>query len=467
MENLKTIGEALTKCTAEMKALAEKAKSAEGDAVTTISEAFDAKKAELATLKGRYERAKCVADALSEAEELAKSATAAATREISVDAPHDGERAKGHQIGPNLKADSDRELFGIFRTFLSEGHKAPVMSDRAKTALDYSRGTSPVSGKEEHCVVAPLAVQRFFTERAKTNTLSLSTDATGYSTDSGSFNGIDPNFQAELQKYEVFMPNLYQYASPINVYNGRALFPRLDQKNAGKFGGVQVYTRAEGETVSQSQMYLTSDEVKTISTMAIAFESRENLSRAAFGREAELLINMRNATQDKWSEMCLTGRGPTTYYETEGILNNATVIDVDREAAGQLQYKDFVNLKGALKIARRNNGRFVLADSAAIAVQSEIDNEGRPLFAEHVGVGIRNTIINYPFVVHEYDSPVAHERGDVIFGDMRNYWFGVEDNITIARSEDVEFLRNGVAFRVVSWVAGRVRHPDAFAILKA
>lgn len=465
MNKLDQLTQDMSACQTDMKTLAEKAKSESDKAKQTIYfDAFKAKSSQFADLKSDFEREKVLADTLAEVETTRSEAANLAAKSIN---PRHPERPDTSVTQDYDRGKSELELCEHFLLFV----KGEDIPDRAKDALA-AKGNR-YDGFE---MSLPKSYQKIVGMRGKAidattaNGLNInSTDAIGYNTNSNAIRTIDPNFIPELLKMDIYQPTLYDMTRPVNVYNGRAKFPKLDQTNAGDFGGVVTFWDSEGDEIQQTALYFQEEDVAAHRMSTLALLSVESLRRSAVDLEGELLTQFRNAARSKMSQAVLFGTGNG---QPQGVLNTAGIVEVDRLGANSIEYKDLVNMEHAARIALRAGSRFVAADSAVGHLQGKTDNEGRPLFGENTAGSMRQALIGWPFMVHEYMNATPPtqaylgKKGDLVFGNWRNYMFGIEENMRVARTADRWFEYDKVGYKLVMYVAGKVVNPSAFVALK-
>ena len=299
--------------------------------------------------------------------------------------------------------------------------------------------------------------------------VTLSTDATEYDTDSGASNLLAPDYRADLLREPIVMPNLFQLARQFTSVRGTIDWPMLDQANAGRFGGV-IFTwkSTEGADKGEVKVYFTDFQITTSELSGYAPFSNTALRRSSIDLEKTITDLFRDATQDQFSERILNGTGSD---QPMGIINASGVNDVARQGTGAIQFKDLTNLKYSPALGLRLGSIFIVADEAEKHMHAQIGTNDRPLFTVDVTGGMRDRLVNHQYVTHEYadaagaTNPGLGDPGDVIFGNMKHYAFAMEEEISIDRSDHVQFLEGRVVFRLMTFAGGKPIYDRAFSIL--
>lgn len=289
----------------------------------------------------------------------------------------------------------------------------------------------------------------------------LSTDATGGSTDSGANDLVPPDFRPELLKEEVYEPMLYDRVRVVQAMRGSFTYPMLDQ-DQGNHGGVAfTWKSTEGADKVETEPVFKDFVGSTHELSGWTEASLIMLRRSGIGLEQELVNLFRDAAKFEFSKMIHNGSGTN---RPRGIIQKSGVLTVNRAVANQVSWGDLAKLEYALTKGRRRGGMFIEDDTVERYLKETVDGQGRPLFTADTANGPRNRQAGYDYLTHEF-TPALGTKGDVIFGNPRAYFFGVEEDIAIARSEHAEFKKGRVVFRMIAHVGGDTPFPKAFALL--
>jgi len=261
----------------------------------------------------------------------------------------------------------------------------------------------------------------------------------------------------------VEIPTLYDYCMVIPGANGTVDFPMLDQ-DQGNFGGVAFTWKAsegldKGETEPVFKAFqFTTHELSGWTEMSLTL-----LRRSAISLESYLTTLFRNACRYEWSKKVWAGTGTN---QPEGITVNASVGSSARNAAGAVGWLDIRNLIYGVTRGNRLNSMLIMDDSVEKSLVGVQDGDDRPLFAKDPSSGLVDRLAGFKYVTHEF-GPLLGVKGDIGFGNLNNYAFGIEEDISIARSEHAEFKAGKVVFRLICFVGGKTIHPSAFELLDA
>jgi HK97 family phage major capsid protein len=290
----------------------------------------------------------------------------------------------------------------------------------------------------------------------------LSTDTTEYSTDSGTGVLRDDPLIAQLLQMPVAMPNLFQLCRKIVTTAGRATIPVLDQPNGGNFGGVaHTWKASEGLTKGETFPYFTDFNITTDELSSWTEMNLTAISRSVIDLTAEVVRLLRDAAHYEWSRVILNGSGTN---QPTGIVDYSGINSVTRNAAGAVSWVDLVGLIYAVSQGNRQGSQFVLDDSVEQDLMGQEDADGKPLFTASVASTIVAKLAGRNYIAHEH-TPALGTAGDIVFGNWNQYMFAIEEDITIARSDEAEFKKGNVVFRMISFVGGKPIQPTAFAQL--
>jgi len=290
----------------------------------------------------------------------------------------------------------------------------------------------------------------------------LSTDTTEYSTDSGSGNLRPDPLIAELLRMPVDMPDLFSLCRQIPAAAGRASWPVLDQPNGGNFGGVvHTWKASEGLTKASTEPYFTDFTIATHELSSWTEMNLSTISRSVIDVVKLVEQLFRDSGHYEWSRVILNGAGTT---QPDGIVDYSGINSVTRNAPGHVGWKDLSKLKYALSRGNRLGAFYVLDDTVESDLAETVDGDGRPLFTNSTDSEINVKLAGRPYVAHEH-TPQLGTAGDIVLGNWKQYGVGVEENITIARSDHAEFKKGNVVIRMISFIGGKPIQPTAFAQL--
>jgi len=289
----------------------------------------------------------------------------------------------------------------------------------------------------------------------------LSTDAVGGG-GSGAAALFTTQFIPQLQQLAYDIPNILDRVAIVPATSGSVQWPKLVQTDANEHGGVVVEWLDEGAPKPETEPVFENITISTHEVSAYTEVSETLLRRSAIGLEALLAQLFRSAVRLEIDNTIVNGTGVG---QPLGIVNDASVRTVARQAAGAVGDTDLVNLKHAVKPQHRTGATFVCEDSVEQALELTRDTLGRPLFRASMANGPYDRLVGYPYDVAT-NCPTLGNAGDVIFGNLRvGYMLAVEAEVVVARSEHYRFRNNLVAFKVHAHVGGRAIQGRAIAYL--
>jgi HK97 family phage major capsid protein len=259
---------------------------------------------------------------------------------------------------------------------------------------------------------------------------------------------------------------LFDFCTPIPAVNGSASFPRLeDGAGGGIFGGVAfTWKSTDGADKGETEPTFGSFTITTNELSGWTELSLTMLRRSALDLEALITALFRESARYEWSRTILNGTGTN---QPTGLNSAAAAItEVNRAAIDVVSYDDLVNLEYALTKGHRAGARHIVEDSVERSIVIAKDTQGRPLFTADTASGPRDRLVGYPYLTHEF-TPSLGEDGDAVFGNLANYFFAIEEDIAIARSEHAAFKQGRVVFRMICFVGGKPVRSSAFSKLVA
>ena len=365
------------------------------------------------------------------------------------------------------KAKDQRTLSNIFLRYAKAGRRA-LKNGELESVVSKDRRFLDAEGISNDCLpillpqnMAKSIIGPTLFDRAK---VMLSTDTTGGATDSGSANLIPSNFQANMLQQGVFIPQLYDFVTRVPANGGKVTWPRLEHGTGGGiFGGVAfTWKDTEGADKGETEPTFGKFEIETNELSGWTELSERDLARSFTDLEAFLTLLFNNAVRYEWSKKILLGTGSG---QPTGILLAGQYEAIARQIADQVAWKDLAALPYGLSKSNRMGGRYIMADAAEKYLVEQVDTDKRPIFTTSVAGGIVDRIKGYPYDGHEFEDIDLGDTGDVLFGNLSNYFFGVEQDIAIARSEHAEFKKGNIVFRLMCHVGGKPLRTNCFSAL--
>jgi HK97 family phage major capsid protein len=254
---------------------------------------------------------------------------------------------------------------------------------------------------------------------------------------------------------------------------GSAQFPRLTQ-STNRFGVVAAWG-TEGTASTEDNPVFSRQDVDCGQLGLLSQLSLREMRNNRVGLEAELAWMFRGAMDEQITRAILQGNAANS--RPQGINHNTAIAAgvnvVGRETAAQVSYTDLVRLQFAVEDAIFEDGIFIFrsGNNGALRYVSALDdNQGRPVLRNdnigwREGVGAVRTIAGSEFIATPDNTATLGNRGDVIYGDFRNYGVAVDLDVTIDRSDHYAFNAGLATFRVVAYIGGYPIGPNAFSML--
>jgi len=292
---------------------------------------------------------------------------------------------------------------------------------------------------------------------------STSSPAAPNTNPSDAQNLVPPDFREQLLALPPDMAALLDRVTVTPSPTGTIDWPVLDQTDDNEYGGIVFQWKGEGAEKPETEPSFSQKQIQTHELCGYTEVSERLISRSAIDI-VQLLSNLgRGALSYTLDRAIIRGSGAG---QPAGIINEAGIRSIARLTAGTVTYQDLINLKHLVKPAHRSGAIFTLEDSVLQALEGLFDNEGRPLLMASVAGAPADRLIGYPYVVSTApNQPVVGTSGDIIFGNPREYVLAMEEEITIARSNDYKFRDNLVAFKFFLVAGGRLLQPRAMSIL--
>jgi len=467
---LNRIHESLKKAVAKiemMKGMVEDArKKGEEAELATATKAYDAAVLERKDLTDQMEKAiieaqeqKRTNSAMDEAGTLTKAIVPAGADLSGTDDNADG---ADDEIAKKLTAEATSqrrkhlEHEELFFGFVQNGTKG--MSDRAIDTLQPHNKDLSQDSADPVAVVPKRLMGKMFPglfSKALPMT-SADTDLEG-----GRANLIYPDYGTQILQLPSEEPSLFLRTTKKAVTGGSLKEARLVQDDANEFGGVEVTWTDEATDAPDTEMELESVTINCHPLKAYTSFTKTLLSRSRWDFEGELVDKLRKALTATFDYAIMHGSGvkmPLGIRVMDGIRTTTRITN------NHVSYLDLVAMKHELMPYHRNGANWIMDDSVLQELEGVIDTTGRPIFSQSIGSGPLDRMLSYPWFVNTRCSAIG-TPGDIVFGNLMNYWFCIEEEITIARSEHAEFKKGGIAYRVDALAGGRPMYERAFDIL--
>jgi HK97 family phage major capsid protein len=226
-------------------------------------------------------------------------------------------------------------------------------------------------------------------------------------------------------------------------------------------GGVQMYWTAEAQARTETEPQFKQMELKANELSGYSVSSNVLLQDAAFGLE-KYLFNLFGRAIGWYEEYAfLQGNGVG---KPQGVLGAAATISVTRNAGNSIKFVDVATMFGKMLPSSQTKACWATSPSCIQQLFQLADAGNRALFlpAEafaNTGTGGIHqrptwTLLGLPIYITE-KLPALGTKGDLMLIDPSLYVIGDRQQIEIAASEHVNFLKNQMTWRVVERIDGQ------------
>jgi HK97 family phage major capsid protein len=271
---------------------------------------------------------------------------------------------------------------------------------------------------------------------------------------------VPPEFYQQLM--QVMAENAFIRPNAFVVPMGSATLqiPYLDittTQSAGVspfFGGVQMSWTAEAQTRTETEPAFKQMELKAWELSGYSVSSNVLLQDSIVGLEKFLFTLFAKAIA--WFEefAFLQGNGVG---KPQGVLGASAAISVTRNTASAVKLVDITNMWAKLLPVSWGKAFWTCSPSVVTQLLQLSDASNRAIFItidQGAAVAPRWSLLGRPVYPTE-KVPALGTKGDLMLMDPSFYVIGDRQQIEIAASEHVNFLKNQMTWRVVERVDGQ------------
>ena len=430
---------------ADIEALQGKALEAKSDEDKVVAqEAVKAKEAEWEALKGKMEAAKIRAKRIALLNEVADLRTVVPAGSLA-------EGKKMVPVGRNVEDPVQGHTDAFIKYVQGKN-----LSDRE---LELTRPKSDSFEKGADGVVLPRHMTRAILGKNYCQALDRIEGKVLNSTSDSAL--VPQEYVPQLLQLPGEPATILDWVTMVPCKTGTLTIPRLTQTDANAYGGVAFTWITEGASKPETEPTFSQETIDTYELAGYTEVTHRMLSRSAFDIQSLLTTLYSDAMRNELARVIISGSGVG---QPNGVVGFAGVRTVARAVANQVAYADLRNLKHLLLSYHRSGARWATDDTVEAYLEGLVDTTNRPLFNASVATGLVDRLLGYPYLVQER-TPNIGASGDVVFGNWRYYWFVVEQEIVIKRSDHYKFQTNTAAFVAYCVVGGEPIQPRAFAYL--
>ncbi len=220
------------------------------------------------------------------------------------------------------------------------------------------------------------------------------------------------------------------------------------------FGGVQMSWTAEAQTRTETEPQFKQMELKAWELSGYSVSSNVLLQDSVAGLEKFLMTLFARAIAWYEEYAFLQGSGAG---KPQGMLGCSAAIAVTRASSNQVGFADVATMWARLLPASWNRAVWAFSPSVVPQLLQLKDGANRAIFLS-IDQGVTKapnwSLLGRPAIPTE-KVPALGSRGDLMLLDPSFYVIGDRQQIEIAASEHVNFLKNQMTWRVVERVDGQ------------
>ena len=266
---------------------------------------------------------------------------------------------------------------------------------------------------------------------------------------------VQPNFSSEIFRAATEVGQVVPRVRRIPIGGGAngLIMNAVDETSratGSRWGGVQAYWAAEGDTATATKPKFRQMELKLNKLMAVMYATDELLAdTTALGAIAQQALS----EEITWTAENAIFRG-TGAGQPVGIIGNAATVNVAKEtnqpAATILVNNIFKMWARMWSRSRANAVWFINQDiePQLLALEFPVGTGGMPAYMPPGGLSQSpyGTLLGRPIIPVEYASTLG-TVGDIILADLTQYVMIDKGGIQAAESMHVQFLTDQMAYR--------------------
>lgn len=148
-----------------------------------------------------------------------------------------------------------------------------------------------------------------------------------------------------------------------------------------------------------------------------------------------------------------------------GLVHQAEVGAVS-EQIGSISMDDMLDLLYSVKAPYRENGIWVVSESAYYMLRKIKTHNGRPLWVANLAEGEPETLFGFPILVSKCLDAVAPGSKSVLFGDFNYFWIGNRGKRVVKRLTERYADHGQVAYITSERVDAKLVLPEAVKVLE-
>lgn len=149
-----------------------------------------------------------------------------------------------------------------------------------------------------------------------------------------------------------------------------------------------------------------------------------------------------------------------TAFGIEGLVTASGSLTAGLATTGTFTWLDAVYMKWQGRTEWMTNNIFAFNKSTAMALESEIDDNKRPLFVDKVSEAMYNSVAGKPYFISEQNADVGAANA-VLFFDPRQFVLAYDQDVMVVRDNSGLTLRKSNSTGLFVWthVGGKLVQP--------
>jgi HK97 family phage major capsid protein len=151
-----------------------------------------------------------------------------------------------------------------------------------------------------------------------------------------------------------------------------------------------------------------------------------------------------------------------------GIVNDPTVLTVNRQTANALEVDDILNMESTLPAVFDDGAVWMLSKRARASLRGQKTTAGDLVLLENytnIGDGYNASMLGKPVVMADGKVYNLGTKGDVIYGNWKWYYAAMRQDFSLDTSGHYKFRNNRTAVRCSGRVDGQAAIGQAFVVL--
>jgi len=284
---------------------------------------------------------------------------------------------------------------------------------------------------------------------------------------------VPAEFRAIMIMYDAMSTLVWQRATVWPMNGEKLAFPKLNQNpdvdsvGFDHFAGVSFTWTEEGGEKGQTE-----PDFGLVEMIAHELSGYTEITNTLLESSVVNLVNfLTRIFREAWywytDKEFIQGTGGK---KPLGIVNDPSVLTVNRQTAMTVEVDDVLNMEARLPAVFDNGSVWFITKKARAALRGQKVAAGSKelVLQESYGNladGYNMTILGRPAVLADGKTSALGTAGDVILGNWSQYYVGFPQDFSMDSSRHAQFRKNRTALRCSGRVDGLAAIPQAFVVL--